>query len=63
MRVLIASDEEGVWYVRRVCSVEHDLATDQKVYRCDGPIGASFYSLVDACYSALAYLKKQPDAA
>lgn len=26
------------WYVRRIRVIEHDLRTDEKVYRCDKPI-------------------------
>ena len=41
-RVLIVSDDAGQWYVRRVRLVEHDLARDEKVYRCDQPLGGPF---------------------
>ena len=38
-RIAIVSDHEGIWYVRRIRVVEHDLDHDEKVYRCDQPLG------------------------
>lgn len=40
-RVALIFDGEG-WYVRRIRVVEHDLDKDEKVYRCDLPIGVKF---------------------
>lgn len=42
---LIANDKSGKWFVRRIRIVEHDMDRDEKVYRCDLPIGAAYSSL------------------
>lgn len=46
-RILIVSDDDGNWYVRAVRLVEHDLDNDEKVYRCDQPIGGKYKSLAE----------------
>jgi hypothetical protein len=38
VRLAIIFDGEK-WYVRRIRVIEHDLFCDEKVYRCDKPIG------------------------
>lgn len=56
-RYLIANDKSGKWYVRRIRIVEHDMDRDEKVYRCDLPIGTAYNSLpaaVDALQLASA---------
>ena len=52
MRILIANDEDGNWYVRRIRCVEHKLDSDEKMYRCDQPIGRVFATLDDAARAA-----------
>lgn len=47
-RYLIANDESGKWFIRRIRVVEHDLYKDEKVYRCDMPIGRAHDSLPEA---------------
>jgi hypothetical protein len=44
-RYLIANDKSGKWYVRRIRVVEHDMDRDEKVYRCDLPVGTAYNSL------------------
>ncbi len=29
------------WFLRRIRCIEHDLERDEKVYRCDKPIGTA----------------------
>lgn len=41
LRALIVYDGE-CWYARGIRVVEHDLDKDEKVYRCDVPIGVRF---------------------
>lgn len=56
-RYLIANDKSGKWYVRRIRIVEHDMYRDEKIYRCDLPIGTAYDSLpaaVDALQLACA---------
>src|SRR3990167_8506564 len=45
-RRLIVWDSQA-WFVRHVRVIEHDLDLDEKVYRCDQPIGGAFPSLAD----------------
>lgn len=47
-RYLIANDKSGKWYVRRIRIVEHDLDRDEKVYRCDLPVGTACNDLPEA---------------
>jgi hypothetical protein len=47
-RVLIVCDVGGAWYVRRVRLIEWDLDRDEKVYRCDKPLGGPFLTLDEA---------------
>ena len=47
-RHLIANDESGKWYIRRIKLVTHDLDHDEKVYRCDKPIGGAYDDLPSA---------------
>lgn len=56
IRVAIVSDEDGNWYVRRISLVEHDLITDEKVYRCNQPIGAKYRTPEEALYVAKQYM-------
>lgn len=44
------------WFVRRVRVIEYDLTNNEKVYRCDHPIGSSFDNLSKASIAALEYL-------
>lgn len=46
-RVLIVFDGRK-WFIRRVKLVEHDLAHDEKVYRCNHPVGRACDTLLDA---------------
>ena len=46
-RLLIVCDG-GAWYVRRLVSITHDLERDQKIYRCDAPIGGPCATLKEA---------------
>lgn len=63
-RVAIVSDSDGGWYVRRIRVVEHDLDKDEKVYRCDLPIGLRlneieelrFDTIEEAAFAAKKYL-------
>lgn len=48
LRVLIVGDGEGSWFVRRVSTITHDLDSDEKVYRCDLPIGTRCNTLDEA---------------
>lgn len=57
-RHLIANDESGKWYVRRIREVEHDLTRDEKVYRCDQPIGGAYDSLPDAVTALQLHLSR-----
>lgn len=45
-RIAIVFDGER-WHVRHIRVIEHDLATDEKVYRCDTPISSDHASLAD----------------
>lgn len=47
-RYLIANDHSGKWYVRRIRVVEHDIDRDEKVYRCDLPVGTACGDLPEA---------------
>jgi hypothetical protein len=57
-RIAIVTDGES-WFVRRIASAEHDLSNDEKVYRCDVPIGGRFATLDDAAAMAKEYLLTQ----
>lgn len=46
-RFLIVFDGK-LWFVRHVRVVEHDLERDEKVYRCDAPVGGAHGTLDDA---------------
>ena len=53
MRILIASDEEGKWRIRRIASVIHDGHSDSMMYHCDTPLGEPAYeSLSEAAIDA-----------
>lgn len=43
-RIVIVFDGEA-WFVRHIRVIEHDLDRDEKVYRCDRPIGTSYLTL------------------
>lgn len=58
MRIVIANDDDGHWYVRRIRTVELDLDKDERVYRCDMPLGNDFESLTEACEEALKLMHK-----
>ena len=46
------------WYVRRIRSIEHDLNRDEKVYRCDAPIGRRYRALSEAIWAALKWQQR-----
>ncbi len=46
-RIVIVCDGNR-WYIRRLRVIEHDLDLDEKVYRCDQPLGNDFATLLDA---------------
>lgn len=46
-RFLIVFDGQS-WFVRHVRVIEHDLERDEKVYRCDAPVGCAHDTLDDA---------------
>jgi len=46
-RFLIVFDGTS-WFVRHVRVIEHDLDRDEKVYRCDTPVGVAHDTLDDA---------------
>jgi hypothetical protein len=46
-RFLIVFDGES-WFVRHVRAIEHDLDRDEKVYRCDAPVGGVHSTLDEA---------------
>lgn len=46
-RVMLARDEEGAWYLRRVASVAQ-RASGERVYYCDDPIGVRTFSVARA---------------
>lgn len=56
MRVAIVNSD-GFWFIRRIRSVEHDLERDEKVYRCDEPIGPRFGSPEEA----VRFLRRLPE--
>jgi hypothetical protein len=55
-RIVIANDESGAWYIRRIRVVEHALDRDEKVYRCDWPVGGRYASLEEALTVAKQFL-------
>ena len=61
LRVLIASDQCGNWYVRRIKDVIHDQYSDEKLYRCDQPIGRRFRTLDAASNAARKAIKQERD--
>jgi hypothetical protein len=46
-RLLIVCDGDR-WYVRRLVTITHDLASDEKIYRCDAPIGGACKTIAEA---------------
>lgn len=56
-RVLIVFNG-GVWYVRRVRVVEHDMTNDEQVYRCDDAIANNLATPEEALVEAKKWLKK-----
>ena len=46
-RMLIVFDG-NYWFIRYVRVIEHDLEKDEKVYRCDAPLGGMHRTLDDA---------------
>lgn len=54
-RVLIVFDGKA-WFVRQVRVIEHDLDRDEKVYRCDQPVGAAFSHPEDALLAATRFV-------
>jgi hypothetical protein len=46
-RYLIVFDGKS-WFVRHVRVIEHDLDRDEKVYRCDTPLGGAHGTLDEA---------------
>lgn len=46
-RVLIVFDGMA-WFIRHVRLIEHDLTKDEKVYRCDKPLGGPYKTLNEA---------------
>lgn len=55
-RGLIVYDGKG-WFARRVRLIEHDLDRDEKVYRCDAPIGRRYRTLAAAARSLTAWIE------
>lgn len=56
-RVAIVFDGSK-WFARHIRVIEHDLKRDEKVYRCNRPIGGAF----DTAEEALAAARKEfPD--
>lgn len=43
-RIAIVFDGKH-WFVRRIACIEHDWDNDEKVYRCDAPIGTGSKTL------------------
>lgn len=43
---------DGKWFVRHIRLIEHDLERDEKVYRCDKPIGKNFNTAEEALEAA-----------
>jgi hypothetical protein len=56
-RVLIVNDVDGLWYVRRVYSVEQDLEANHKVYRCDKHLGGPCRTLAQAARLLPSHIK------
>ena len=48
MRIAIVNDAAGVWYLRRIKTVEHRGDDDTKMYHCDMPLGQPRYPTIDA---------------
>lgn len=59
LRIVITNDGEA-WFVRRVRITEHDIDLDEKVYRCDAPIGVRFDTLDEAVKTGKRYLAGKP---
>lgn len=51
-RIAIVNDGFA-WFVRRIRVIEHDLDLDEKVYRCDKPLGGPFADLKQAVLAVL----------
>ncbi len=58
-RLLVVFDGTS-WFVRKVRVIEHDLARDEKVYRCDEHVSGPHDSIDDAATSAKKYTAKEP---
>jgi hypothetical protein len=43
-RIILVYDG-NLWFARHLRVIEHDLERDEKVYRCDAPIGTGHRSL------------------
>ncbi len=46
------------WFVRSIRVIEHDLDRDEKIYRCDQPIGRSYLTLDLAVVAAKEAMRK-----
>ncbi len=46
-RILIVFDGSA-WFIRAVRLIEHDLDNNEKIYRCDAPLGGPFTTLDEA---------------
>ncbi len=57
-RFLIAFDGQS-WFVRHVRVIEHDLGRDEKVYRCDEPVGGAHGTLDEAVATFRAAVKRK----
>jgi len=58
MRILIACDEDGKWYVRRIRNLVHAVTSDEHVYYCDKPLANGLSSLEEAFSSAKLMMSK-----
>lgn len=58
MKILIACNEEGQWYVRRIKTITHDWDSDEQIYRCDEPLANDLASLEEAFSAAKIILAK-----
>lgn len=50
-RVAIVFDGQQ-WYVRSIRVIEHDVTRDEKVYRCDQPLGVAHDTMEAATETA-----------
>ncbi len=60
-RIAIVFDGKA-WYVRRIRIIEHDLKRDEKVYRCDKPLGNDYATLAEVPQVASALEAVRADA-